>query len=282
MVKLKDIYIRDPFVLKDNGIYYLYGTTDKQAWGGTADGFKVYISGDLENFTEKVIFINDGKFWADENYWAPEVYKYNGRYYLFASFFKKGQNRRSQILVCDKPDGMFKPLNSPLTPEQWYSLDATFYVEEGKLYTVFCHEWLQIRDGEMCLARLDENMQIKGDIKVLFKASDAKWTRPIGPDKNAYVTDGPFICKLKNGKLLMLWSSQGENGYAMGMAISDKIDGDWKHINKPLISSDGGHGMLFEDKEKLFVTFHKPNSPHMAERPYFMEVKECSDKLVLL
>jgi hypothetical protein len=49
-----------------------------------------------------------------------------------------------------------------------------------------------------------------------------------------FVTDGPFIHKLENGKLLMLWSSDGKDGYAMGMAISSNgIKGPWSHFEKP-------------------------------------------------
>lgn len=269
MLKLKNIYIRDPFILKEGEKYYLYGTTDPQAWQGSADGFKVYVSDDLKHFKEKVVFENDGAFWADENYWAPEVHKYRGKYYMFASFFKKGNRRRSHILVCDKPDGRFVPLDEPLTPSDWDCLDATFFEDGGKLYTVFCHEWLQVKDGEICLAELDENFKIKGDIKVLFRASEAKWTRPIGEKSDCYVTDGPFIRRLKSGKLLMLWSSFSESGYAMGMAIADHIEGKWRHIEEPLIKCDGGHGMIFEDDGRLFVTYHKPNEPHMLERAYF-------------
>ena len=272
-MKLKDIYIRDPFILKENDTYYMYGTTDATAWGGKACGFKVYVSKDLVDFEEKVIFTASDKFWANENFWAPECFKINGKFYLFASFFKEGQNRRSQILVCDTPDGTFVPMENPLTPEEWYSLDATYFEWEGKKYTIFCHEWLQIKDGEMVLAELDVNFNIVGKPITLFKASQAKWVRPV-QDNDKFVTDGPFLRKMSNGKLLMLWSSMGEKGYAMGMAIADDIKGPWKHIDEPLVSSDGGHGMIFEDKDKLYVIYHMPNNPHMEERAHFREVVE--------
>lgn len=277
-MKLSDIYIRDPFILKENGKYYMYGTTDASAWGGKACGFKVYVSNDLVDFEEKVIFSSTDDFWADENYWAPECHKIGDKFYLFASFFKQGQNRRSQILVCDTPDGTFVPLNKPLTPEEWYSLDATYFEDCGKKYTIFCHEWLQIKDGTMVLAELDDNLEIKGEIKTLFNASSAKWVRPV-QDDDKFVTDGPYLRRMKNGKILMLWSSVGEKGYAMGMATADKIEGPWKHIDKPLVTENGGHGMIFEDGDKLYIIYHMPNDPHMMERAHFQEVVEDCDIL---
>ena len=272
MKKLKDIYIRDPFVFTENGKFYLYGTTDAQTWTGKADGFKVYVSDDLENFDEKVIFENTDDFWAEEQFWAPEVHKYNGRYYLFAAFSKGDNVRKCQILSSDYPTGPFTPYGGVLFPNETSNLDATFFAENGKRYTVFCREWTDIKDGEMCLAELDENLCVSGKIKTLFKASDANWVVEV--EKGCYVTDGPFIRKNSSGQYVMLWSSHGRYGYAMGMAVADKIDGVWRHIAEPLISSDGGHGMIFEKDGKLFVSYNMPNEPHMSERAHFAEIEE--------
>ena len=52
-MKLTDIHIRDPFVLLHEDKYYLYGTRGATCWG-EADGFDVYVSEDLENWSEQV------------------------------------------------------------------------------------------------------------------------------------------------------------------------------------------------------------------------------------
>ena len=77
----------------------------------------------------------------------------------------------------------------------------------------------------------------------------------------------------------MLWSSHGKDGYAMGMAVADKLDGVWRHIEKPLISTNGGHGMIFEKDGKLFASYHMPNDPHMQERAHFVEIEEDENGL---
>lgn len=284
-MKINEIFMRDPFLYVEDGVGYLVGTTDHTAWSGMATGFLGYKTKDLINFEGPfVLFKRDDSFWADENFWAPELHKYNGKYYLIASFKKQGVHRASQILVSDTPLGPFKPLEKPFTPSNWECLDATLFEENGKLYTIFSHEWTQIKDGEICLAELANDLtSINGEVKTLFKASSAPWVRPAQEAKDCYVTDGPFVYKLSNGKLLMLWSSQGEEGYAMGMAISENgIKGPWKHLQEPIYKKDGGHGMIFDFNGKTYISLHHPNSPFLSERPHFFEVKEEGDKLVIV
>ena len=274
-MKANEIYIRDPFIFVEDGVAYLVGTTDVNAWGGPADGFLGYRTEDLENFEGPfTLFEANPDFWANENFWAPELHKIGGKYYLSASFKKAGKCRASQLLVSDSPMGKYTPLEKPFTPEDWECLDATMYEENGKLYTVFCHEWTQVGDGEMRLGQLNAQMtDLVGEPVLLFKASDAPWVR--AHNGKDFITDGPYLYPLKSGKLLMLWSSVGEKGYAMGMAISENgVKGPWKHLEKPLFDEDGGHGMVFSFKGKTYVSLHCPNGPHLAERPRFYEVEE--------
>ena len=97
MMNRNEINIRDPFVLVHEGKYYLYGTRGATCWG-PADGFDVYVGDDLEHWDGPVeCFHNDGTFWADRNYWAPEVYFYQGAFYMFASF-KNAEVSRGHFL----------------------------------------------------------------------------------------------------------------------------------------------------------------------------------------
>ena len=100
MLKRENIRIRDPFVYTDyeNKCYYMYGTTDLVPDCVDArNTFSVYRTVDLENFEEpKVIFDGDKcGFWADRDFWAPELHKYNGKYYLFGSCKAENKHRKS-------------------------------------------------------------------------------------------------------------------------------------------------------------------------------------------
>lgn len=149
----EDIVIRDPFLFAENGTGYLVGTTDETCWQGKAAGFLGYRTRDLVHFEGPFsLFEASRGFWADENFWAPELHAYGGKYYLFASFKRQGKPRASQALVSDSPFGKYTPAAKPFTPAQWNCLDATLYLENGIPYTVFCREWVDCSDGEMYLA----------------------------------------------------------------------------------------------------------------------------------
>lgn len=292
MLKREEIQIRDPYILAHEGMYYLYGTTDKNCWSDKGSGFDSYKSSDLENWEGPfTAFRPDKDFWGDRNFWAPEVYFYEGKFYMFASFKNAERCRATQVLVSDTPDGEFKVYSEkPLTPESWECLDGTLWIEDGEPWMIFCHEWTQVVDGEMCAVRLKKNLSgTIGEPILLFKSSQAPWTkgskqRVNGEDCLAYVTDGPNLYRTEDGGLLMLWSCGGEKGYAIGMAKSDngRVDGKWTHLDKLLFEENGGHGMIFTAFDgKKYVTLHKPNkTPN--ERPCFFEVKEKDGILELV
>ncbi|MCX7715379.1 MAG: glycoside hydrolase family 43 protein [Clostridia bacterium] len=293
-MKRHDIQIRDPFVLtlNDRKEYYLYGTTDKNCWNDKGTGFDCYKSADLENWDGPFpVFRPTPDFWADRHFWAPEVYQYKGKYYMFASFKSPNHCRGTQILISSTPDGSFSlHSDGAVTPNDWECLDGTLYIDKkGSPWMIFCREWLQVVDGQMWAMPLGEDLkQAAGNPILLFSASQAKWTKGsvhklCGKEQTVYVTDGPYLYRTKNGKLLMLWSSGGEHGYAIGIAQSDNgdINGNWTHLDKPLFEKNGGHGMVFKSFDgKVFVSLHSPNNTPM-ERPCFFEVEEINDELVL-
>lgn len=285
-MKRTDINIRDPYVLLDGDRYYLYGTRGETCWG-KADGFDVYVSDDLENWSDAhEVFHNDGTFWADMNYWAPEVHKWQGAYYMFASFKREGMCRGTCILRADSPMGPFVPhSDGRITPPDWECLDGTFYVDgEGKPWIVFCHEWVQAIDGEIWAMQLSDDLSAPaGPPRLLFTASEAEWIVPGRPvqGKPSFVTDGPFLWRTAAGALLMLWAAFSKDGYTQGLARSTngEITGEFKQV-EPLFRKDGGHGMIFRAKDgRLMMTLHSPNT-HLEERPYFFEVEEKDGLLV--
>lgn len=268
-MKLSDIHIRDPFILPHNGVYYLYGTRCNCV--NFKKGFDVYTSTDLETWSEpQSIFEAREGFWGTRDFWAPEVHFYNGEFYLFASFKSETACRGTAILICDTPDGEFKPhSDGSITPKDWECLDGTFYVDEaGTPYMVFCHEWLQVRDGTVCAVELTPDLSAPvGEPFLLWNAAAAPWVKGIR-DPDEYVTDGPFLLNL-NGKLCSIWSSFDKDGYVEALATSEGgIRGPWSVDHPAMLSGhDGGHGMIFTtfEGQKKFIC-HQPNqSPN--ERP---------------
>jgi len=262
-ILLKDIRVRDPYIVTDreNGKYYLFGTTDTDPWEGPGEGFLVYESEDLNTWLEpKWAFRPEPDFWAQKNFWAPEAHFHNGSWYLFASFKSDDRCRGTQILKAEKVTGPYVPITRyPVTPESWECLDGTLYVDEkGKPWIVFCHEWVQIRDGEICAMPLSDDLSEQvGEPVVLFRGSDAPWKAWVAD----FVTDGPFLYRGGDGSLRMIWSSFSGKGYAVGIAVSrsGSILGPWDQQEKPAVEG-GGHGMIFEDLHgNTYLSIHTPN-----------------------
>ena len=232
---------------------------------------------DLENWEGPVsCFENDGTFWADRNYWAPEVHSWQGAYFMFASFKSEERHRGTAVLRADSPAGPFVPWSDgPVTPMDWECLDGTFYADrQGEPWMVFCHEWVQVGDGEILAVPLTEDLKAAaGEPRLLFRASDASWTKEVGHSSGlrGRVTDGPFLWRDHRDRLICLWSSFSEDGYTQGLAESDngEITGQF-HQLAPLFREDGGHGMLFRTREgQTMLALHRPNR-HLEEHPVFM------------
>ncbi|MBT2289576.1 family 43 glycosylhydrolase [Paenibacillus albidus] len=286
MIKNVSLQIRDPFVLpvKREGLYYLFGSTDSNIWGrGT--GFDVYTGTDLEHWEGPFAAFRPGPdFYAEKNFWAPEVYEYNGRYFMFATFRRKDNELLgTAVLSAAHPLGPFLPHSEgPVTPVGWSSLDGTLYVDEQQQpWMIFCHEWQQTGDGEICAMRLSGDLRQAADKPlVLFRGSQAPWTTPYRSIKyqgqENYVTDGPFLFRADDGTLYLLWASFINNTYALGIAHSEGggVAGPWIHQKQPLFHQDGGHGMVFRTFEnKLMLAVHSPNQTP-DERPFFLEFIE--------
>lgn len=274
MLRRDEIRIRDPFIYTDteNQCYYMYGTTALEDGSVAArNTFSVYRSLDLELFEEpKVIFNGDQhNFWADRDFWAPEVHKYQGRYYLFGSCKAEGRCRGTQIFVCDTPNGEFAPLtDSPITPTDWECLDGTFWMENEIPYVVFSREWLQVGDGEIWAMPLSRDLKSPiGEPFLLFRASDNRGVSALEGKPWAYVTDGPFLYHEGN-RLRMIWSSFYKGRYLVLLAESDSLRGKWEH-GESQFSFDGGHAMLFHTLGgERMIALHRPNLADQ-ERAYF-------------
>jgi len=291
-IPLDSIRLSDPCILADRktNTYYMTGT-----------GGLMWKSKDLKYWEgpTKVVEV-DTTSWMGANpmIWAAELHPYNNKYYYFATFtntktkIKNGLERRaSHVLVSDKPDGPYVPMkDSTYLPADMSTLDGTFWVDkDGKPYMIYCHEWIQNNDGTM------EKIELKPDLsgsvgkgKILFKASDAPWSREklngkVVPNR---VTDGPYLFRTGTGRLGMIWTSWIYDVYVQGVAYSESgtLDGPWIQDEKLITPPDHGHGMLFqtlEGKWLMSVHSHKDVNGHYIRIPRLFEVDFSGDKLIV-
>ncbi|MCR5310012.1 MAG: glycoside hydrolase family 43 protein [Lachnospiraceae bacterium] len=289
---IRDVHISDPFILADekSGFYYTYVQfVDTERFPEAKCDepcFYVIKSPDLINWSVPRVCFKKGDFWADKDYWAPECHIWKGKYYIISSFRAEGKYRGCQCLVSDSPEGPFAPVgDGPVTPKGWHCLDGTLYEDtDGSPWMIFCHEWMQVYDGQICAVKLSDDLsRAISEPEILFRASDAPW-RGKNTVGGSLVTDGPFLYRLPSGTLIMLWSSfSDKGGYTVGYArsLSGTLHGPWAQVQDPLYALDGGHAMLFKTfEDKLMMALHCPNI-HPKKRILLFEMDESGDRLAI-
>lgn len=299
LYKAGDIYMRDPFLFTDKkrGLYFLFGTNM-----GICDGaanvdpyFEVYVSRDRKNFEGPFVSFQPEKgFWGVRNYWAPEVHEYKGSYYMFATFKGGiGEDRGTAVLKADLPEGPYYPYSrGHVTLKGHECLDGTLYVEDGQPWIVFCHEWTEMYFGTIKALPLKEDLTEASDIEPVVivdtERDEIPWIRQMKDPrvcKTGYLTDAPFFHKMKNGTLVMLWSSysvkgyqgKGSGGYVVAVceSPSGSIKGPWYHRKELLLDENTGHSSLFTSLEgELYLISHGNDTLHGQEYPVMFQVKE--------
>lgn len=129
----------DPFILYDDGWFYLYSTEVKN---GTMKGYRSRDFAEWEDIG--VIYERNEKFWASGRFWAPRVLKYpkDGKYYLYCACSGDGEiglpegtslDKESPlfasvikdrlhltVLVADRPEGPFREWTGKRRIEKFY------------------------------------------------------------------------------------------------------------------------------------------------------------------
>lgn len=268
--KLEEIFVRDPFVFRtEDGGYALTGTTYRLNYNDSY-GVLMYRSRDKERWSGPYALVEKSKLDKEyKDFWAPEIHKI-GDLYCLAVTLKPADGKRGTYLFVSSDSCCGYVMSTRITPLDKSSLDGTLYAENGRVWCVYCYEYIDCDDGEIRAVRLTEDMraiELETD-RLLFKASANEYK----PYRGRYkVTDGPFLFE-DSGRLNMLWSTHTAGGkYVQLLAYSDngRLDGNWLQRGKPLYASDGGHGMIFEDSDlRRYLVLHTPNVRKIISREY--------------
>ena len=148
--------IGDPFVLRFDGMYYLYPSSPVI---DGEQGIKVYSSPDMINWEYKG-FAAQGDITAGA--YAPEVVYYNGVFYMTESPGGTGH----YILKSDSPLGPF----TPVTDNFGRNIDGSFYVgDDSSLYFIYpANNVIQI-------AKIDKDTMLP-EIETALPATLNGWT----------------------------------------------------------------------------------------------------------
>ena len=268
----------DPFILDNNdGTYYMYGTG-----GGAKDGFSTYSSKNLIDwkYEKQVYFGNTESSWNSANFWAPEVYKINDKYYLFFSAdwkvnpTKELENFKIGVAVADKPTGPFKDLtDKPLFDPGYPIIDANVFKDADDQFYLYysraCYkhpvkseiaDWAkkeglyeEVEESWVYGVKLQPDFKgvIGEPVLVLSPPSsmndkNAEWeSRSVtSKEVNRRWTEGSFTFKHKDTYYIMYSANHfgGEN-YAVGYATSKSPLGPFtKASNNPVLEKTTSKG----------------------------------------
>ncbi len=103
--------VGDPYALKYENIYYLYGTSPPKY------GFKVWESKNLVDWKDKGLAFDsraDGNNWGINRFWAPEVIYYKDKFYMIYSAGDEDGVMKIAIAASENPLGPFINVKAPL------------------------------------------------------------------------------------------------------------------------------------------------------------------------
>ena len=266
----------DPFILKaTDGKFYMYGT------GGVKNGFRACVSSDLIQWEDlgRVYEGNTTGSWCTANFWAPEVYEYQGKYYmLYSADWRENptgeqENFRIGVAVADTPSGLFKDLyNRPLFDPGYPIIDANLLFDNGRVYLYYsrcCYKnpvASEIADWAKTQGWFDEieeswiyGVEIKPDFSgtigeprlllrppVRLDDRQSEWeSRSVtSREVNRRWTEGSYIFKNED-TYYMLYSANffGGQNYAVGYATSKTPLGPFmKAANNPVLQKNTEKG----------------------------------------
>jgi xylan 1,4-beta-xylosidase len=227
-----DYGIGDPYIMRYNGMYYLYCSTKDYRIG-----VKAWSSADLVNWTYVGLVTEEP---LTEGAYAPEVVHWNGSFYMYTSPAGKGH----YVLRSDSPTGPF----AIMTDNLGLTIDGSVFIDDNA-------EWFFTHA---------ESGGIMG------RPMSGPYTIEAGERLNASLghwTEGSMIIK-RNGRYFMTYTGNHvfSKGYRVNYAVAhDSPLGPYEvpENNPIIISTDDdfnglGHSstVLGPDMDSYYIVYH--------------------------
>lgn len=249
------IFMADPTIFYDKGMYYLYGT-------GGRDGFLVYTSKDLKNWQGPAgardgYALMKGDAYGTSGFWAPQVFKTGSGFFMAYT-----ANEHIAIAKSKSPLGPFVQTKFKAISGAERQIDPFIFIDnDGKKYLYH----VRVENGNrLFVAEMEDDLS---DIKPETLKECLSATEPWENTAHAGwpVAEGPTVMKHNNLYYLFYSANDFRNpDYAVGYATATSPTGPWKKSNaNPLISrhltgkNGTGHGDFVKDpKGGLWYVFH--------------------------
>ena len=245
MNTLDDVPLPDPQVFVEDGIYYIVGTSDRNV-----NVVDCYVTTDFVTYEPHYGIYNPTLYegWESREeaiIYAPEIYCFDGVYYMYYSAKDENQNRRSSVVSANNPLGPYKPivngdvdgLNNPLFHNPDYvdrTLDATVFTDDdGKRYMYFT-----VTEDTQHIVGVELTSPYEADWSTYKKLLVPQRVEPDNEEiviewegyrqKDVQINEAPFMIK-SSGKYYLTYSANGcwNKYYNVCYAVSDSPLGDF-------------------------------------------------------
>lgn len=244
---LKDVPLPDPHVFVEEGVYYIVGTSDRD--GNVID---CYVTEDFVNYERHLAIYDPAQYegsWEAEDaaIYAPEMYCFDGIYYMYYSAKDDSGIRRNSVVVADNPLGPYKPLQRGKVN----GLVEPIFLDKNKNFDVLDISVFVDDDGQMYMyysVACNENQHIVGvKMNSPFEADWSTYTKLVEPgalnSNNSIlkplswemfrdglpIVEAPYIIK-SGGKYYLTYSVNGcwNKYYNVCYAVSDSPLGNFE------------------------------------------------------
>lgn len=268
--------IGDPQIVLYEGTYYCYATDPDDLYGG----FRVWVSDDLENWSDQIVCFKATEAWGYRCFWAPEVIYHNGKFVMhYTAKSRELESLRVGVAVSDSPTGPFHDVwGKPMFDFGYAAIDASALVTEYGNYLYYsrdcCENILEgIKTSQIYCVEVDETLtRVIGEPKLMTTPTHEweKLSLQI-PNYSPHLwNEGPCVIPY-NGKYLMNYSANrySTNEYAICLAVAEHPMGPWKKPveSNPVLSCredlfGAGHNAFFHAKDgSLMTAFHIQTDP---------------------
>ena len=245
----------DPSVIRVGKDFYATATSSE--WGPE---FPILHSTDLVNWNIVGVVFPKRPEWSVGNYWAPEIWQENGKFYIFYVARRKDGPLCIAAATASKPTGPYTD-HGALECQEVGSIDAfPIRDENGKLFLVWKEDGNSVNKPTPLWAQeLDTtNWKLVGKRQEIMRNDPETW--------EGNLVEGPYIMR-RDGYFYMFYAGNACCGrgcnYAVGAARSKTLLGTWeKDPANPILKGNEnfncpGHGSLVATENgRTYFMYH--------------------------
>lgn len=278
----------DPYIYKHTDGYY-YFTASVPAYNLIEIRRARTLNG-LAHAAPRTIWRKHESGAMSQLIWAPEIHFINGKWFVYfaaaetTKFDENGMfQHRMFCIECDSADPMRQEEDwiergQVKTGMDSFSLDATCFEHDGKLYYVWAQKDPAIKgNSNIYIAEMENPWTLKAT-PVMLSRPEFDWETHI-----FWVNEGPAVLH-RNGKFFLTYSASAtDENYCIGMLMaSDKTDlldpKSWKKSGQPVFQSNlaihqygPGHNSftVAEDGKTDVLVYHCRNYTDIKGDPLY-------------